>query len=79
MDPRLLKSRFGDRLVFWGAVDVQQFLTRATPEEIPAHVNELLSVLGQNGGYVMAAAHEIQDDVPAENIVAWIDTVNDRS
>jgi uroporphyrinogen decarboxylase len=79
MDPRLLKSRFGERLVFWGAVDVQQFLPRATPEEIPEHVNDLLSLLGQNGGYVMAPAHEIQDDVPAENIVAWIDTVNDRS
>lgn len=73
MDPKMLKDRFGDRLVFWGAVDVQQFLPQATPEEIPAHVGQLISVLGQNGGYVMAPAHEIQDDVPAENIVAWID------
>jgi uroporphyrinogen decarboxylase len=75
MDPRLLKDRFGDRLVFWGAVDVQQFLPRATPEEVGVHVAELLGVLGEDGGYVMAPAHEIQDDVPAENIVAWVEAV----
>ena len=57
MDPKALKDRFGDRLVFWGAVDVQQFLPQATLEEIPAHIGELVSVLGQNGGYVMAPAH----------------------
>ena len=76
MDPNLLKDQFGDRLVFWGAVDVQQFLPRATREEIPVHVGELLRIFGENGGFVMAPTHEIQDDVPTENIVAWIDTVN---
>ncbi len=35
MDPKLLKDRFGDRLVFWGGVDVQQFLPGATRDEIP--------------------------------------------
>jgi len=43
------------------------------------HVNELIDVLGENGGYIMAPAHEIQDDVPAENIAAWIETVRDHS
>ena len=75
MDPKYLKDHFGDRLVFWGAVDVQQFLPRATREEIPGHISELVSVLGSNGGYVMAPAHEILDDVPTENIAAWVDSV----
>jgi uroporphyrinogen decarboxylase len=75
MDPQLLKRRFGDRLVFWGAVDVQKFLPQATLEEIPAHISTLIDVLGANGGYVIAPAHEILDDVPAENIAAWIETV----
>jgi len=79
MEPKLLKNRFGDRIVFWGAVDVQQFLPGATPEEVPEHIQDLINVLGENGGYVMAPAHEIQDDVPPENIVAWIDTVHGRS
>ena len=75
MTPHLLKERFGSKLVFWGAVDVQQFLPRATQDEVRVHIGELLDVLGENGGYVMAPAHEIQDDVPVENIAAWIETV----
>lgn len=77
MSPGPLKDRFGDRIVFWGGVDVQQFLPRALREEVPDHVNGLVHVLGREGGYVMAPAHEIQDDVPAANIVAWIEAVRD--
>lgn len=75
MEPASLKARFGDRLVFWGAVDVQQFLPYATREEIPVVIQNLCHELGRDGGYVMAPAHEIQDDVPAENIVAWVESL----
>lgn len=75
MEPRALKERFGDRIVFWGGVDVQQFLPRATPEEVPGRIEELISTLGADGGYIMAPAHQIQDDVPAENIIAWVEAV----
>jgi uroporphyrinogen decarboxylase len=72
MDPAALKARFGDRLVFWGAVDVQQFLPGATPEEVSTEVTRLMATLGRDGGYVIAPAHNMQDDVPPENIVAWV-------
>jgi uroporphyrinogen decarboxylase len=75
MEPESLKERFGDRIVFWGAVDVQKFLPAAKVEEIPRHIKLLIETMGKNGGYVMAPAHEIQEDVPAENIVAWVETV----
>ena len=73
MEPALLKKNYGDRLVFWGGVDVQQFLPNAKPEEIAPAIHELIDVLGKDGGYVMAPAHQIQDDIPAENIIAWIE------
>ncbi len=79
MQPARLKERFGDRLVFWGGVDVQQFLPRAKPEEIPEQVRDLVGTMGKKGGYVMAPAHEIQADVPPENIVAWMDALRGRS
>jgi len=75
MAPADLKRRFGDRIVFWGAMDVQQFLPRAKPAEVAAHARELIRALGKDGGYVMAPAHEMQDDIPAENIVAWVEAV----
>ncbi len=75
MDPLGLKRRFGDRIVFWGAMDVQQFLPFAKPAEVAAHARELIQVLGKDGGYVMSPAHEMQDDIPTENIVAWVEAV----
>ncbi len=73
MDPAALKARYGDRLVFWGAADVQDFLRTATPEHVRAGVRELIAVLGRDGGYVLAPAHNLQDDVPAENIAALVE------
>lgn len=79
MEPAALKARFGDRLVFWGAVDVQQFLPQATPEQVREHVLELATVLGERGGYVIAPAHNMQDDVPPANIVAWVEAIRGLS
>lgn len=73
MVPADLKAGFGDRLMFWGAMDVQQFLRTATPDEVRQRVRDLVGVLGRSGGYVLAPGHNIQDDVPARNIVAWIE------
>jgi len=78
MTPAKLKADYGDRVVFWGAMDVQQFLPSATPEEVRVHADELMDVLGREGGYVMAPAHNMQDDVAPENIVAWVETVRAR-
>jgi uroporphyrinogen decarboxylase len=73
MDPATLKARFGGRIVFWGGVDVQQFLPRATPEQVREAALALIETLGAEGGYVMAPAHEMLDDIPPEAIVAWVE------
>ena len=75
MEPERLKAAFGDRVVFWGGVDVQRFLPAARPDEVRSRVRELAAVLGRDGGYVMAPAHEMQDDIPAENIIAWVEAM----
>ncbi len=73
MNPADLKQTYGDRLIFWGAMDVQIFLPSATPDEVRAKTRELIDVLGRDGGYVMAPGHEIGTDIPYENIVAWVE------
>lgn len=72
MDPENLKAKFGERIMFWGGVDVQQFLPRARPEEVTEHIRQLKKTLGQNGGYVFAPAHNMQSDIPPENIAAFV-------
>jgi uroporphyrinogen decarboxylase len=79
MQPEVLKAACGDNLVFWGAVDVQQLLPRAAPAEVRREVRRLIEVLGRDGGYVVAPAHEMQGDIPPENIAAWVETVRNYS
>ncbi len=71
MDPAKLKSRFGQRLVFWGgAVDAQHVLPSASPETVREHVRRNLEIWKPGGGYVFNNVHNIQAGVPAENVVA---------
>lgn len=71
MDLHELKKEFGRDLVFWGGgVDTQGVLGTATPEEVKAHVQDCIEALAPGGGFVFAAVHDIQPNVPPENIMA---------
>jgi uroporphyrinogen-III decarboxylase len=75
MDPARLKQEFGDRLVFWGAsLDCQQTLPFGTPGEVGREAEEHIRVFAPGGGYVFAPVHNIQANVPAENILSMFDT-----
>ncbi len=69
-DTAELKARFGDRLVFMGGIDTQHVMPRGSIEDVEAEVKRRIRDLGPGGGYVVAAVHNIQPDVPPENIVA---------
>jgi uroporphyrinogen decarboxylase len=73
MAPERLKSEFGDRIAFWGGIDNHRLLPQGTPEEVRAGVRRMFDIMGPGGGYVMAAVHNIQPDVPPENILALFD------
>ena len=71
MDLHELKQEFGKDLVFWGGgVDTQQVLWTASPGEICDHVRKNIDALAPGGGFVFAAVHDIQANVPPENIMA---------
>ncbi len=75
MDPAGLKRRFGQKLVFWGGgVDAQHVLPRGTPAEVAANVRQNLEAFKPGGGYVFNNVHNIQGEVPPENIIAMFDT-----
>lgn len=73
MDLRLLKDRFGDRIAFWGGIDTQRLLNRATPEEVAAETKRTIRLLSEGGGYILNSVHNIQPDVPPENICAMFE------
>lgn len=78
MDPVELKRRFGRDLVFWGGgCDSQHILPRGTPFEVAESVRHSLAAFMPGGGYVFDSIHNIQGDVPPENIVAMFDAAYD--
>jgi uroporphyrinogen-III decarboxylase len=74
MEPARLKKEFDGKIVFWGGgCDTQQVLQTASPQEIREHVREQLRIFKPGGGYVFNQVHNIQPNVPAENIIAMLD------
>jgi uroporphyrinogen decarboxylase len=69
-DTAALKRRFGDRIAFWGGIDTGHVLPHGTPADVRAEVRRRIQDLAPGGGYVLASVHNIQADVPPENICA---------
>jgi uroporphyrinogen decarboxylase len=71
MEPAALKRDFGRDIVFWGGgVDTQGVLPNGTPTEVKDDVRRNIEALAPGGGFVFSTVHNIQADVPPENIVA---------
>lgn len=73
MDPDRLKEEYGDRICFWGGIDTQHTLPFGTPDEVRTETRHIIDTLGRGGGYVLNSVHNMQKDVPPENIVAMFD------
>jgi hypothetical protein len=71
MEPERLKKLYGKELVFWGGgVDTQRTLPYATPAQVENEVRERMRIFGDGGGFVFNAVHNIQANVPVENVEA---------
>jgi uroporphyrinogen decarboxylase len=73
MESDKLAREFGDQLSFWGGIDTQSVLPRGTTEDVRTEVKRRIRDLAPGGGYIMAAVHNIQPDVPVENILAMFE------
>lgn len=75
MEPGGLKRQYGDRICFWGTIDEQQTLPFGTPEDVTREVNQRLSTIGVEGGFILAPTHHVQLDTPMENFWAMVNAV----
>jgi uroporphyrinogen decarboxylase len=73
MDPARLKAAYGDKMAFWGGIDSHRVLPYGTPDDVRREVELRICQMGKCGGYVVNAVHNIQPDVPPENIVAMFE------
>jgi uroporphyrinogen decarboxylase len=78
MDLRTLKARYGERILFNGAIDSHHVLLEGTPASVRQSVRDVLSIMAPGGGYVAGASHDfILEETPVENCVAMFDAVEE--
>lgn len=76
MDPLYLKTHFGSRITFWGGgIDTQKALPLESPEKIKEQAKHLCDIFGDNGGFIFNAIHNVQANIPIENVVALMDAL----
>jgi uroporphyrinogen decarboxylase len=77
-DIERMKRLYGSSVTFYGGVSTQRLLPFASPGEVKAETLRLIKVLAKGGGYIVAPTHAIPDDVPTENILAFLDAVRNQ-
>jgi hypothetical protein len=79
MEAMNLKREFGKDLVFWGGgVDTQKTLAFGTPEEVYAEVRQRIDIFNKEGGFVFNAVHNVQGNVPLENMLALFKAIRTK-
>ncbi len=77
MDPLRLKKEFGGRLTFHGGISIQGNLPFGTPDNVRREVRDLMAAMKPGGGFWICTAHNIQADVPPENILALFEACHE--
>lgn len=72
-NPYKLKSKYGDKLTFWGGLGSQFIIPFGTPHEIRAEVGNLCREMGRGGGYILSPAKRLQPETPTENAAAVVE------
>lgn len=78
MDPKTLKQKYGRDITFWGGgIDTQHVLPFGKPEEVREQVLRNCEIFSKDGGFVFNAVHNIQANVPVENVVAMLEAIKE--
>jgi uroporphyrinogen decarboxylase len=73
MEPQKIKEKAGKDLALWGGIDTHVILPKGTPKDVKEEVKTKIAILGEGGGYVLSADHNILMDVPPENLIAMFE------
>ena len=78
MQPEHLKNTYGKQVTFWGGgVDTQTTLMFKSPDEVRAEVLKHCEIFGKDGGFVFNTVHNIQGNVPVDNVVAMLKALHE--
>lgn len=73
------KRRYGDKITFFGGISTQKLLPYATPDEVKKETIRITRIMSKNGGYILAPTHAMTNDIPTENIMAFLSVCQNQS
>jgi uroporphyrinogen decarboxylase len=73
-----IKSEFGKDLTFYGGISTQQVLPFGTAAEVKQTTRKMMEIMGTRGGYVVAPTHSMPNDIPIDNVLAFLDVVQNQ-
>lgn len=76
MRPEVIKERWGKKISFWGCLGSQGILCSGTPDDIRDEILRLRDLFQKDGGYVLAPAKPLQDEMQIEKAVAVVETLS---
>lgn len=77
-DVAQMKKLYGDKITFYGGISTQRLLPKASPEEVKKEMKMLMELLGRDGGYIVAPTHAMPNDIPTENVLAFLETAKNQ-
>ena len=72
MDLKIVKEKYKGKLCPVGNVNNKTTMVTGTPEEVKTEVKECIEIAGTDGGYIISTDHSLHDDIPSENVHAFI-------
>lgn len=78
MDVFRIKKDYGKQLSFWGGISTQRTLPYSTVPQVKDEVKKLIDLIGRDGGYIAAPAHDVPPDAKPENVAAMIEVLQNQ-
>ncbi|MDP2984462.1 MAG: uroporphyrinogen decarboxylase family protein [Candidatus Latescibacter sp.] len=78
VDVNQIKREYGEYITIWGGYGSQRTIAFGTPDQVRREVHETCDSLGSGGGFILSPGLSIQNDVPVDNAVAFIETAIER-
>ena len=69
MDPVTLKREYGDKITFYGSLDVIDGILTHDGEALTDYLTQRFEIYAPGGGFIFNSAHFIQPDIPPERLI----------